>query len=1081
VKSLKEAIRGDKVFKRTVAELRSLGRASVSGLWASACVLVASEAARALDSSCLVVTESAETALDCFDDARLFTGDEVLFAPQWEILPTDDEPPSADIFRRRMQAVDGLRRGLKGVFIAPIQSLLQPVPAPETLREHTLRIAPGVELPLELLRAWLVDRGFEEVFEADQPGTFGVHGGIVDIFPQNLQGPVRVELTGDTVETVRPINLATMRSGDPVAEAAAVAVPREEFWGKSAHGSRTLIDYVPEGALVVFIEPESCRREAENYLARLPSPVGLYTFDAVFRAPEGARRLDVRAFADGDAERFDTHIVEVTHPAASPTLGALETLAEAAERVIVACNTTAERDRFSELLLALSDAPRGRYELVVGRLSRGFRYSPKRIVLVAHHEIFHRYSQRRELRERPSGKPLTAFADLREGDYVVHAEHGIARFRGTRLLDSPSGLEEHLVLAFADGATLYVPVSRIDLVSKYIGPGARKPSLSRLRSSAWKNRVRDAERAVTDMAAELLALQVARRTKPGFAFGGDDEWQREMEESFIYEETEDQLRTLAEIKADMEKPYPMDRLICGDVGFGKTELAVRAAFKAALSAKQVAVLVPTTVLADQHLRTFRERLADFPVTVEMISRFRTRAETARILERLRDGSIDIIIGTHRLLQKDVAFKDLGLVIIDEEQRFGVAHKEVFKKLRATVDVLTMTATPIPRTLHMSLVGLRDISNLETPPVDRLAVHTEVTHYNETRIRYAVLRELARGGQVFFVHNRIGTIRTAAEKLARLVPEAKIAVAHGRMPEKELAETMREFVRGRYDILCATTIIESGLDIPNVNTLFVDRADRFGLADLHQLRGRVGRYKHRAYAYFLIDSRRPLTDVARRRLKAIEDYSQLGSGFKIALRDLEIRGSGNILGREQSGHIAAIGYDMYCRLLEAAVKRARGEPVPEPMIVSVQIGLGAYIPASYVNEPRARMELYRRFALAASEKELSELRGELTDRFGPPPKEAERLFRLHTLRIRAATAGIEAVSRIPEGLMIASKEPEDVARRMSAHGMTARIVDGAVHVPLQAKAAQPETIAARLLAALKASPQGAARRERTRKS
>ena len=916
------------------------------------------------------------------------------------------------------------------------------------------------------MRTWLIERGFEEVFEADQPGTFGVRGGIVDIFAQNLQGPLRVELVGDTVETVRPIGLATMRSRDPIPGASVVAVPRDEFWGKKSRASRTLIDYAPRDALVVFIEPESCQKEAENYLARLPSPVGLYTFDAVYKAAGNVRRLDVRSFGERDATRIDTHIVEVR---ASPALGALEILAASAERVFVACNTSAERDRFAEMLLGVSEGPRRRYELIVGRLSRGFRYTHGKSVLIAHHEMFHRYSQRRELRVRPSGRPLTAFGDLRAGDCVVHAEQGIARFRGTKLLDSGSGMEEHLILAFAGGAILYVPVSRIDLVSKYIGPEARRPSLSRLRSSAWRNRISDAERAVTDMAAELLALQVERRTKPGFAFAEDEQWQREMEESFLYEETDDQVRALAEIKADMERPCPMDRLICGDVGFGKTELALRAAFKAVLAAKQVVVLVPTTVLADQHFRTFRERLADFPVTVEMVSRFRTKAEAARILERLREGRIDIIIGTHRLLQKDVAFKDLGLVIIDEEQRFGVVHKEVFKKVRATVDVLTMTATPIPRTLHMSLMGLRDISNLETPPVDRLAIHTEVTHYREKRIRYAVLRELARGGQIFFVHNRVGTIRPFAEKLARLLPEAKIAVAHGRMPEKELAETMREFVRGEYDLLCATTIIESGLDIPNVNTLFVDRSDRFGLADLHQLRGRVGRYKHRAYAYFLINPRATLTEVARRRLKAIEDYTELGAGFKIALRDLEIRGSGNILGREQSGHIAAIGYDMYCRLLEAAVKRARGESVPEPLVVSVQIGLSAYIPSAYVNEPRARMDIYRRFALAASESELDQLRDELGDRFGAAPGEMESLFTLHALRIRAAWAGVEAISRIPEGLMIASKGPEDVARRISARGMTVRIVDGVVHVPLRGKDAQAETIAARLLEAFAAAP------------
>ncbi len=597
---------------------------------------------------------------------------------------------------------------------------------------------------------------------------------------------------------------------------------------------------------------------------------------------------------------------------------------------------------------------------------------------------------------------------------------------------------------------LYVPASKIDLVQKYVGGSRTDPELSKLGGTGWERKKEKVQSAVLDLAAEMVELQAVREAQPGLAYPPDSEWQSEFEAAFPYQETPDQLTSLGEIKRDMQRGRPMDRLICGDVGYGKTELAIRAAFKAIDNGRQVAVLVPTTVLAEQHYRTFSQRLAEYPFVVECLSRFRSHGEQHRIISRLAQGGIDVIIGTHRLVSADVKFKDLGLVIIDEEQRFGVEHKERLKRLRRTVDVLTMTATPIPRTLHLSLLGIRDISNLETPPADRLAVETRITRFDPQLIRHAITRELNREGQIYFVHNRVHNINQMADRVRQIVPEAKVVVAHGQMAEGELERAMLQFVRREADVLVATTIIESGLDIPNANTIFINEADNYGLADLHQLRGRVGRWKHRAYAYLLLSADRTVSPTAARRLKAIEEFTELGAGFKIALRDLEIRGAGNILGTQQSGHIAAVGYELYCQLLENAVRSMKNQPVKTPLETTIDLPLPALLPRDYVPGQRLRIEVYRRLARVRRLERLEDFRNELRDRYGSLPEQAEWLLRLAELRLLAARWQIATVhlegpkegSVGPTDVVLGYRSPRKAKRLAQRSGGRLRVVDEA---------------------------------------
>jgi transcription-repair coupling factor (superfamily II helicase) len=648
-------------------------------------------------------------------------------------------------------------------------------------------------------------------------------------------------------------------------------------------------------------------------------------------------------------------------------------------------------------------------KLTLGRITDGFDLRGAGLAAISDHEILgrqkHAILPKRRARWPADARPISSLVELQVGDHVVHATHGIARYLGLARLEKSGRTEDYLTLLFADDVKLYVPAAHIGFVSRYIGSQER-PELSRLGGKVWARKKERARQAIRDIAEELLAVQAARRSRPGICFGPDSEWQAPFEASFPYEETEDQLAAIAAVKKDMEATCPMDRLLCGDVGFGKTEVAVRAAFKAVMAGKQVAVLAPTTLLCDQHGRTFAERFAGYPIEVETLSRFKRRGEQKRILQRLGGGRVDVVIGTHRLIQKDVSFRDLGLAIVDEEQRFGVEHKEFFKRLRKSVDLLTLTATPIPRTLHMALLGLRDIANLATPPRNRLPVITKVARVSDDLMRRGILRELSRGGQVFVVHPRVLDIEDFCARLARLIPEARFGIGHGQMESEDLEEVMGRFLGGELDALVSTNIVENGLDIPRANTILVHEADRFGLAELHQLRGRVGRSALQAYCYLLLPEERPLTPEGLRRLRALEEYDELGAGFQLALKDLEIRGAGNVLGVEQSGHIAEVGYELYCRLLEATVRQLKGEPAPpEELEVNLQLRGASFIPETYVEDERAVLEIYRRLEACDADDRVPALRAELEDRFGQAPEPTVRLFAEAPLRRRARAAGV----------------------------------------------------------------------------
>jgi transcription-repair coupling factor (superfamily II helicase) len=800
----------------------------------------------------------------------------------------------------------------------------------------------------------------------------------------------------------------------------------------------TLFDYAGPGALLVSLDPEALAEAAERFEDDLAAALTRSELrDSVtcepgelFLAPgelealltRGRRLLLPRLEIAGEGEEalrlpslgnsdLKLELSPEGDRVLAPLAERMVSWIAGGYRVLIPCHQAGQARRLYELLshyrlpLEISEErfpgaaarPSGRVEILTGEISRGFRLEAERLVVVAEEEIFGKRLKRRGLTEARKKQLLTSLAELKPGDHMVHIDFGVALYRGLEHL-SLTGIEgDFLLLEYAGGDKLYLPVDRINLVQRYVGAEGIEPKLDRLGAAGWEKAKAKARAEVQEMAAELLKIHAAREVQEGFRFSPADEMYREFEASFAFEETPDQAAAIDQVIADMESQRPMDRLVCGDVGYGKTEVAMRAAFKAALDGKQVAILVPTTVLAQQHAESFAARLKDYPVRVEMLSRFRTPQQQKVILDGVKKGEVDIVIGTHRLLQKDVVFKDLGLLIVDEEQRFGVAHKERLKQFRAVVDILTLTATPIPRTLYMSLMGIRDLSIIDTPPVDRLAIKTFVSRSSDELIREAVLRELRRGGQVFFVHNRVQTIGAMAEELRRIVPEARIVVGHGQMAEKELERVMLAFMHGEANLLLCTTIIESGLDIPSANTLIVNRADTFGLSQLYQLRGRVGRSKQRAYAYLLIPGEGSISSDARERLKVIQDLTELGAGFRIATHDLEIRGAGDLLGARQSGDIVAVGYELYAELLDEAVRTLKGEAMPERVEPEIKLKIPAFIPEGYVKDPNQRLLIYKKLTQPRDAAEIDDIRAELIDRFGALPMAA--IYLLEVMRIR----------------------------------------------------------------------------------
>jgi len=1032
-------------------------------MWGSFAHLLAAYISKELGRPILYVCPHIDDADKAADDLQTFGAQEIEPLAAWE--GEEDLADATDEIRaERLRVALKLVSG-KDKFIVPtsIQALCQPIPKPEALKKSSLRLQRKKAVSPERVVGWLADNGFEGVERVDLPGQFARRGGIVDIYAplisektladkqmatfSGVAEAVRVEFFGDTIESIREINLDTQRSSQQIEGMAIVSA----VCGTAVEERELLVNILPADTIVILEEPGNVEEVAKVFLDRVEDASRLYSWADVYAAAEKFTQVRIYRFATSTSDdflRLDIKSVQqFQHKAASLWAGhkaALEELvgqAKQGQKVLLYCESPAEIKRVGEIVEQSEKKVPANFKLLQGFVHQGFIISSLDTIVISHHELFGQYALRRRQRPIRVSSPVDTLSDLQPSDYVVHISYGIGKFLGTETIEEKGGKSEYLTIGYADGVKIHVSARNIALVQKFIGTSPKRPKLSKIGSKRWQRQKEKVARSVQELATELLEVQARRQSMGGIAFGADSNWQAEFEESFPYQETPDQTTAVEQIKTDMREPVAMDRLLCGDVGYGKTELAMRVAFKTVENGKQVAILAPTTVLCVQHGRTFTERFADFPICIEVLNRFKTTRQARDIVARAKTGRVDILIGTHRLLSGDVGFKDLGLLIIDEEQRFGVEHKEKLKRLRVNVDVLTMTATPIPRTLHMAFLGLRDISSLATPPLDRRSIVTTVTAYNRELIRKGIIRELNRQGQVFFVHNRVQSIEKKAWEIQKLVSDAKIAIAHGQMAKTELEQAMIDFVTGETDVLVCTTIIESGLDIPNANTIFINDADRFGLAEMHQLRGRVGRYKHRAYAYMLLPRSRPITPVAARRLKAIEEYSHLGAGFRIALRDLEIRGAGNILGPEQSGHIQLVGYQMYCELLADAVKRLKNQPVEAIPTATIDLGFTTYIPKNYIPLDRHRMDVYRKIAVARSDEDLRQIESELNDIYGPVPEEVELLLELAELRIKASNWEIKSIVTSGADLIFSfAKEHSGKAEKLFAK------VSGKVRIP-----------------------------------
>jgi transcription-repair coupling factor (superfamily II helicase) len=1038
----------------------------------------------------LVIVPHLRNAETLLEDLQFFINESdvpsFLF-PQWETLPYDEIPPHPEIVRERVRALFSLLKGEEGVIISSIKALMQKVLAPVDLKESVFSLSAGDEVDRDRLIHFFQEGGYTSARIVEEGGDFSVRGAIIDIYTPFYEEPLRLEFDGDRLESIRRFEIETQRSLPQGMIGNAILLPaRDISRDSSVQPLKTLLDYLKGNEIIFIDEGDEVERELqafsllirEHYEKTLlkkrsvPSPETAYLSDEKVSlclerfqivtlqggplAPPSCQQ--VFSFEMETNENLQREMKAVLSartgfPETSPFSILLKNLHDWQEKgrgVIIVSHTPGQAERLKDLLSqygveaqlekakrfrnALNQSKEG-LVLLVGSLSSGFQNPREGWVILTEEEIF---GQRRRLPEgkvRTSlpttswqrGSPtLSSYRELREDDFIVHIDCGIGRYRGLRHLKIWGVSNDYLLLEYQDGDKLYLPVDRLNLIQRYIGGDGRSPRLDKLGSHSWQRAKKRAKAAVSEMVKELLDLYAARQVFEGFKFPPVDQFYKEFEATFEYEETPDQMQAIDEVMKDMGNPKPMDRLICGDVGYGKTEVAIRAAYRAVMNGKQIAILVPTTVLAQQHYRTFCERFKIYPVVIEVLSRFKSPREQKKVLQRLEEGKVDIVIGTHRLLQKDVSFRDLGLVVIDEEHRFGVSHKEKLKQMRKLVDVITLTATPIPRTLQMAVSGIRDLSLIQTPPENRLSIRTFVIRYDDEVIREAIQREFDRGGQVFVVHHRVQNIHTIANHLKQLIPEASLAIAHGQMRERELEKVMLQFVRKEVNLLVCTSIIESGLDIPTANTILINHAERFGLADLYQIRGRVGRGSHQAYAYLIIPGDLILSKDAMRRLRAIQELSELGSGFKLAIQDLEIRGAGNLLGPSQSGTITAVGFELYTQMMEKTVRELKGEEVVEEITPEIHFHLPAFIPEAYLEDPGERLRFYRRLSLSRSEGEVEIIREELIDRFGKIPKEVDHLLEVIKVKILLTRLSIKKFEETPSQFVLTFDESTRVS-------------------------------------------------------
>lgn len=1048
---------------------------------------------------CIVVYNEIE-ARQIYEDLKFYVGDKALYFPSKEIVFYNLEATSEEIQEDRMKAIERIVEGEDCIIVTSIDAFLNQLLPANAHTKNKVSFKVGQELNLSKIVEIFTIQGYERMDIVEERGQFSIRGDIIDIFPGSRDLPIRIELFGDEVDSIREFEVENQRSMEKI-ESVQIYPAKEtvidelnkdfkkiskklsekakenlkEKLGQTIEKIKefgnfkginkylpyiykkqsSLIDYFSKETIFLLDEPTRLRENAKGHIDEfresfkvlmergevLPSQASfIIEYDEIVDKLKEHKLItssllpkNIVDFPPKEIINFDTRPMQSFHSKINLLVKEIERLQYKGYKTVLIPGTKERAIRLSELLkergiaseFVISEKEElvsGQVVILQGNLRKGFEYIKNKYAVITDYEIYGVHKkQNRKRAKRKDASPIKSFIDLKVGDYVVHEGHGIGKYLGIEELKVDGIKKDYLKIKYSGEGFLYLPTDQMDLIQKYIGSDEAPPKLNKLGGTEWAKAKTKAKKSIEDMAHDLIKLYAEREKAKGYAFSKDTDWQKQFEDLFPYEETPDQLKCIEEIKLDMEKERPMDRLLCGDVGYGKTEVAIRAAFKAVADGKQVAFLVPTTILAQQHYNTFKQRFSNFPINVEMLSRFKTPSAQKKVIEDARTGNVDIIIGTHRLLSKDIIFKDIGLLIVDEEQRFGVKHKESLKKFKSSIDVLTLTATPIPRTLHMSMIGIRDMSIIEDPPEERYPVQTYVLGYNESIIADAITRELLREGQVYYVYNRVQNIHSVANKLAGLVPAARIAVAHGQMSERELEKIMLDYMNGEYDVLVSTTIIETGMDISNVNTIIIQDADRLGLSQLYQLRGRVGRTNRQSYAYLMYDKNKVLSEVADKRLKAIKEFTEFGSGFKIAMRDLEIRGSGNLLGGQQHGHMAAIGYDLYIKLLGETVDELRGNYSEKLEDTAIELSVNAYIPENYISNSSHKIEIYKKIASIRNLDDMYKIEEEIEDRFGDIPLSVRNLLLISYIKSLAKKMKIVSIAQKEKEICIQFKD------------------------------------------------------------